>query len=373
MANFKQIHTAIAIYAQRGSQLARRLISLTLRLFCLSCGLTLVILIIVRYHISRKQGDLGPEDFSDLDSEDSATETSEDDQGSEPAASTPALNRPTLQRRNCFIPGLNWLKSQPPSLDSLPVSSCLSAYTIALAHVAPASIMAQTAALSYSEDSVSSQTRAPTTLQAALTGEQITAHSDTSSSNSEEEAEMIRRRNIKMREEGVPVNVKYSQLAAPTWKLAPAPGSQPTQGTISTGSSSPGAHTPSTSSQSSSSSTNQFLSGLQSPAPTPCSDTVLTTPDLQQQRASILPPGGTAGGILDTLHEKLLAVPADAVSRRLLIDGRAVLHGRKRTPRCATPRSSGTSFVYGHGNSGEVPISVRSSKSRVGYPSDLME
>jgi hypothetical protein len=218
------------------------------------------------------------------------------------------------------------------------------------------------------QDSVSPpQTNAPTfASQAALTNAQIKDGSHVSSSIEEEDVEMVKRRNVKMREEGVRVNVTYAQLAAPTR----SPPHITTTGTAN-GYSPPWApKTPP--SLSTGSSTSAFLSGLQSPAPTPCSYNSVTgasTPEhQQQQQASVLPASGNADEILYRIDEKLLAVPADAVSRRLLRDGRALLHRKKRQPRSASfvSAESGQSSASAEGQ-------LRSAQSLAGYPSELIE
>lgn len=312
-------------------------------------GLILVILIVVTIHQARR-----PEVDLDTDHE-LPPAPSEDHQSLEPAATTPAFTRPTLPRRNCFVLGPNGLTSEPlPSdweFDSTSTSdsqgyetapeSGSEGYETAPEDAAPARTMAEKRALAYFEDrlrqhreSVSSETSASPSVQTPLTGTQIREdHSDA------EDADMIKRRNIKMREEGVRVSVGYSHLA--NLKPTTSPRSDPAAATAgvlrggASGTTSPPSFT--SSPLSSSLSITPSLSGLQSPRSTPCGGlTGTATPDRTPGPASVLPTSGQAGEALYRIDEKLLAIPADAVSRRLLRDGRAILHQRKRTPRSAS-------------------------------------
>ncbi|KAK7697628.1 hypothetical protein SLS64_013367 [Diaporthe eres] len=306
-------------------------------------GLILVVLIVVTIHqASRPQVDL------DTDYELPPAQ-SEDHQSLEPAATTPAFTRPPLHRRKCFVLGPNGLTSEPlPSdweFDSTSTSdsqgyetapeSGSEGYETAPEDAAPARTMAEKRALAYFEDrlrphreSVSSETSASPPVQTSLTDTQI--REDHSGA---EDADMIKRRNIKMREEGVRVSVGYSQLTSP--KPAALNNAHGGLRGGASGTTSPPSFT--SSSPSSCLSITPSLSGLQSPRSTPCGGlTGTATPDRTPGPASVLPTSGQAGEALYRIDEKLLAIPADAVSRRLLRDGRAILHQRKRLPRSAS-------------------------------------
>lgn len=297
--------------------------------------LVILIVAIIAYQNRRPQVELDTR-------QDLPPVTSESNQSLEPAAgTTPASTRPTtLRRRNCFVLGQNGLTSEPLSSDpELCSSSDSEGYETASEDAAPPRTMAEKRALKYFEDrlsqhreTVSSETSARPPVQTSLTDAQIREdHSDA------DDAEMIKRRNIKMREEGVRVKVNNSQLSS----LKPTPARQPAPAALSNaseglrGGASGTTFTPCSSSPPSSClSTTPSLSGLQSPPPTRCGDiTGITTPDHAPSSASVLPTSGQAAEVLYRIDEKLLAIPADAVSRRLLRDGRAVLHGRKRLPR----------------------------------------
>lgn len=298
----------------------------------------ILIVAIIAYRNRRPQGELDTR-------QDLPPVTSESNQSLEPAAgTTPASTRPTtLRRRNCFVLGPNESTSKPLSSDLLESDS--EGYETAPEDAARIMTMAEKRAHAYFEDrlrqhseSVSSETSASPPVQTSLTDAQIREdHSDA------DDAEMIKRRNIKMREEGVRVKVNHSQLNS----LKPTPARQPAPAALSNvpggmrGGASGTTSTPcSSSSPSSCLSTTPSFSGLQSPAPTPCGGlTGITTPDHTPGSASVLPTSGQATEVLYRIDEKLLAIPADAVSRRLLRDGRAVLHGRKRLPRSSAEAS----------------------------------
>ncbi|KAL2278820.1 hypothetical protein FJTKL_14159 [Diaporthe vaccinii] len=235
--------------------------------------------------------------------------------------------------------------------------------------------MAEKRALEYFEDrlrlhreSVSSETSATPAMQTPLTDAQLREdHSDA------EDADMIKRRNIKMREEGVRVNVSYSQLAnlKPTPIQRPAPATlsnaAATAGNLRGGASRATSPPPFTSSPPSSClSATPTLSGLRSPAPTPCDGLSGTTPDHTPGSASVLPTSGQAGETLSRIDEKLLAIPADAVSRRLLRDGRAILHQRKRLPRSVSSAEASPALV--------TPLPDESVlQTSEWYPSEMMK
>lgn len=313
--------------------------------------------------------------------------SSEDQQSLEPAVTTPAFTRPRppLRRRNCFVPGPNGLTSQPllssdSEFDSeTPTTSdSEEGYETAPEDAAPAMTMAEKRTLAYFEDrlrqhreSVSSETSASpaTTVQTSLTDTLLLqireGHSD-----AEEDTEMLQRRNVKMREEGVRVKVDYfSQLTslkpAPTPRSAPAVLSSAAPGDLRGGASE--ISLPSSSSSGSCPSTTPPLPGLQTPATTPCGGiNGITTPD---HAASVLPTSGQAGEeILCRIDEKLLGIPADVVSRRLLRDGRAILSGRKRRPRGVSSAESNSA----QGTPAPV-VEAELQTSKSGYPSEMME
>lgn len=315
--------------------------------------------------------------------------SSEDQQSLEPAVTTPAFTRPRppLRRRNCFVPGPNGLASQPLlSSDSefepaTPTTSdSEEGYETAPEDAAPAMTMAEKRALAYFEDrlrqhreSVSSETSAHATAvqKTSLTDALLQIRED--HSDVEEDTEMVlQRRNVKMREEGVRVKVDYfSQLTS--LKPAPAPRSAPAVlSSAATGDLRGGASEislPPSSSSGSCPSTTPPLSGLHSPAPTPCNGlTGITTPDHAPGHASVLPTSGQAGEVLDRIDEKLLGIPADVVSRRLLRDGRAILSGSKRRPRGISSAESNSA----QGTPAPV-VEAELQTSKSGYPSEMME
>ncbi|KAG6354450.1 hypothetical protein INS49_004467 [Diaporthe citri] len=358
MANIK-LYAALVIVIERLPQKVQALI--------------LVILIVVTiYQISRPQVDL------DTDHE-LPSAPSEDHRSLEPAATTPAFTRPPLRRRNCFVLGPNGITSEPLSSDwefDSTYTSDAEGYETAPEDEAPARTMAEKRALAYFEDrlrqhreSVSSETSASPAVQTSLTDAQIREdHSDV------EDAEMIKRRNVKMREEGVRVNVSYSQLTS--LKPAPAPRPAPAAFSITAiteglrGGASGPTSPPSScfSPPSSYVSTTPCLSGLQSPAPTPITGT--TTPELPTGPASVPPTSGQAGDeTLCRIDEKMLAVPADAVSRRLLRDGRGILHRRNRLPRSASDAEGAVQRTPS-----PVEAGLQTSKSdEMWYPSEMNE
>lgn len=229
--------------------------------------------------------------------------------------------------------------------------------------------------------SVSPQTRASgdLTFLAHVTDEQLADRN-----NDEEDSEntkMIKRRTLTMREEGVRVRVSYSQLAKPAsaWKGAPQEDGASIAATAgSSPPSTPGPHTPPTPSSGSGSPTGDgILSLVVAPPHTPVSgnDVAVATPrspsPQEQEQVQGVPPvlptsGNDAGAALVKIEEKLLAVPVDAVSRRLLIDGRAILQQKIRTPRSA-------SSLNGGGGSSHAHTLSDGGKPSSGYPSDLME
>lgn len=342
-------------------------------------GLVLVILVAVTlYRATRPQVEL------DTD-QDLAAVTSESQQRLQPAAQSPTSNRPPLTRRDCFVLGPDEFTSQPlspiPEVDT-PCPSDSEGYDTPPEDGVPVRTMAEIRALEYfderlrrHQESVSSETScASPAARPALTSEQqIRDVSNNSNRIDEEDVEMIKRRNIKIREEGVRVNVNYTQLAS--LRPAPAPRPGPAFSTASAAQA-PAATTtpPSCSSGSSAPSTTPPLSGVLSPAPTPCggvTSTSITTPERQVSPVSVLPTSGRAGDTLYRIDEKLLAIPADAVSRRLLRDGRASLKRSKVT------LSRGVSFAGGNRSGQRTPSPVegglQGSKSEVGYPSELVE
>lgn len=357
MANIK-LYVAIAIVTLRIPQQVQ--------------ALMLVVLVVrTLYHIRRPQVHL------DTD-QDLRPVTSESHQSLEPAETTPALTRPPLCRRNSWAVGPKGLTSQPLSSERESDSSSDSeGYETAPENATPVRTMEEERALAYFDErlrqhreSVSSETSASPSAQTSLTGALQIREKD--QPDAEEDTEMLRRRNIKMRDEGVRVNVDYSsQLTS----LKPAPAPRPAlsnaardlRGGVSGATSSPSS---SSSPPSSCPSTTPPLSGLQSPAPTPCGGlTGITTPEVPAGPSSALPTSGQADETLYRIDEKLLAIPADAVSRRLLRDGRAILHRRKRLPR---------SFHSVGGNSGQHTPSpaesgLRTSGDGMGYPCDMME
>lgn len=349
MANTK-LYTAVAIVIIRVPKTVQ--------------GLILVILVaVLLYQIIR------PQDLLDTD-QDLPLGTSKSHQSSRPAPKTPALTRPSLKRRNCFVVGPNRLTSQPLPSDwksDSPSDSDSEGYETAPEDAAPTMTMAEKRTLKYFEErlrqhqeSVSSETSAsPGTQTELTTNVQIRDLSNASGDNycnEEDDTEMLRRRNIKMREEGVRVSINYSQLAY--LKPAPAPRSEPASYHATGAASLP-------SSPSTAPSSTPPLSGLLSPAPTPCggiTSTGITTPE--GSPASVLPTSGRAAEVLDRIDEKLLAIPADAVSRRLLRDGRASLYRSKTLLRDVS--SVGASSSSGQ----QTPSPVEGGRW---YPSDLVE
>lgn len=339
-------------------------------------ALVLVILFAVTvYQVTKPQIELGTH-------QEPPDVTSRSHRGLQPAVRSRTLTRPPLRRQNCFVLGPNSLTSPPLSpileVDS-PSTSDSEGYGTVSEDAASARTMAETRALEYFEErlrrhqeSVSSETSAS---QAAprtpLTSEQIRDAPDAADSCTvDEDAEMLRRRNIKMREEGVRVTVNYSRHLTGL-KPAPAPRSQPAFGSSASQALATTASSPS-SSGSSAPSTTPPLSGVLSPAPTPSggiTSTGITTPEHTPASASVLPTSGRAAKALDRIDEKLLAIPADAVSRRLLRDGRASLYRSKTLSK---------SVSFAGGNSGQRTPSpadggMQGSKSEAWYPSELVE
>lgn len=332
-------------------------------------GLILVILVaVLLYQIT------SPQDLLDTD-QDLPLGTVEGHQSSDPA--TPALTRPPLKRRNCFVTGPNRLTSQPLSSDwksDSPFDSDSEGYETAREDAAPTMTMAEKRTLKYFEDrlrqhqeSVSSETSAsPGTQTELTTNVQIRDLSNASVDNfcnEEDDTEMLRRRNIKMREEGVRVSINYSQLAY--LKPAPAPRSEPASYYATGAASLP-------SSPSTAPSSTPPLSGRLSPAPTPCggiTSTGITTPE--GSPASVLPTSGRAAEVLDRIDEKLLAIPADAVSRRLLRDGRASLYRSKTLS--GDVSLAGASSSSSQQTPSPVEGGLQGSNSERWYPSDLVE
>lgn len=355
MANTK-LYTAVAIVIIRVPKTVQ--------------GLILVILVaVLLYQIIR------PQDLLDTD-QDLPLGTSKSHQSSRPAPKTPALTRPSLKRRNCFVVGPNRLTSQPLPSDwksDSPFDSDSEGYETAPEDAAPTMTMAEKRVLEYFEDrlrqhqeSVSSETSAsPGTQTELTTNVQIRDLSNASnnSCNEEDDTEMLRRRNIKMREEGVRVSINYSQLAY--LKPAPAPRSEPASYHATGAASLP-------SSPSTAPSTTPPLSGLLSPAPTPCggiTSTGITTPE--GSPASVLPTSGRAAEVLDRIDEKLLAIPADAVSRRLLRDGRASLYRSKTLS--GDVSLAGASSSSSQQTPSPVEGGLQGSNAGRWYPSDLVE
>lgn len=363
MANTK-LYTAVAIVIIRVPKTVQ--------------GLILVILVaVLLYQIT------SPQDLLDTD-QDLPLGTSKSHRSSRPAPKTPALTRPSLKRRNCFVIGPNRLTSQPLSSDwksDSPFDSDSEGYETAPEDAAPTMTMAEKRALKYFEqrlrqhqESVSSETSASPGTQTELTTNvqirNLSNASDDNFCNEEDDTEMLRRRNIKMREEGVRVSINYSQLAY--LKPAPAPRSEPASYHATGAVSLPLAASPPPSSPSSGPSTTPPLSGLLSPAPTPCggiTSTGITTPE--GSPASLLPTSGRAAEVLDRIDEKLLAIPADAVSRRLLRDGRASLYRSKTLSRDVS--FAGASSSSSQQTPSPVEGGLQGSNSRSWYPSDLVE
>lgn len=336
-------------------------------------ALVLVILFAVAlYQVTKPQ--IEPGTYQEL-----PAVTSRSRRGLQPAVRSQTLTRPPLRRQNCFVLGPNSLTSRPLS-PILEVDSPSTSDETLSEDAAPARTMAETRALEYFQErlrshqeleSVSSETSANPAARPSLTSEQI-RDVPNDASCIEEDAEMLRRRNVKMREEGVRVTVNYSRhLAGP--KPAPAPRSQPAFGSSAAAAQAPATTTSSPSSSGSSApSTTPPLSGVLSPAPTPSggiTSTGVTTPEHTPGSASVLPTSGRAAKALDTIDEKLLAIPADAVSRRLLRDGRASLYRSKTLSK---------SVSFAGGSSGQRTPSpadggMQGSKSEVWYPSELVE
>lgn len=312
MANIK-LYTATAVIGVLIQKPAQGLILVTL-------------VVIILYKVTRPQVDLD----TDQDRPTVTLDDDDDDQSPEPPSPVPSFTRPTLIRRNCLVLGPNGLTSQPLSPEweyySESSSDSEAGYETTHEDSAPTCTMAETRAPAYFEErarlhreSVSSQVGANLAVKTVLTNTQTKGH-QAGAEEDDDDAEALRRRNIKMRDQGVRVAVAYSQLAslrplqAPT-TTSPA-GSPPraAEGATST--------TPL-------SSPSPPRSGLISPAPTPCSGTTTTpiTPSSSSSSSSrVLPTSGRAAdAALDRIDNKLLAVPADAVSRRLLRDGRAAL------------------------------------------------
>ena len=313
---------------------------------------------VILYQSCRRQVELGAD--QDIPTEAQSLEP--------PAAATSAVTRPSLRRRNCFVLGSDGLTSHPLSSVSASAPSETAdpeGYETAPEAAAPARTMAEKRAVAYFEErlrrhqeSVSSQASASLSVQTALTDTQVKEHSDAADVN-EGEGEAIKRRNVKMREEGVRVNVKYPQLASLKPATAPRPEPAPVHNN----------DLPPSPSPSSGRSTSPSLAGLQSPTPAPTpvdGATGITTPQggggaAPGVPASVLPTSGRAGAALDNIDEKLLAVPADPVSRRLLRDGRAILHRAVASAEGGRPG----------GRTGAVEGGVRTSGR--GYPSELMD
>lgn len=338
----------------------------------------LVILVaVLLYQITR------PQDLFDTD-QDLPLGTSKSHQSSERTPPTSALTRPPLKRRNCFVRRRNKFTPQPLSSDWKTDSSFDSdseGYKTAPEDAAPTMTMAEKRVLQYFEErlrqhqeSVSSETSASPGMQSGLTTNtqirDLPNASEVNSCNDEDDTEMLKRRNIKMRQEGVRVSINYSQLAY--LKPAPAPRSDQPFFSHATGAASLPLASPPPSSPSTAPSTTPTLSGLMSPAPTPwggITSSGVTTPE--GSPASVLPTSGRAAEVLDRIDEKLLAIPADAVSRRLLRDGRASLYRSKTLSRdVSLPGASSSSSQQ---TPSHVEGGLNGSNSGPWYPSDLVE
>lgn len=342
-------------------------------------GLILVTLVvIVLYKVTRPQVDLDTDQDRPtvtLDDDD------DDDQSPEPPSPVPSFTRPTLIRRNCLVLGPNGLTSQPLSPEweyySESSSDSEAGYETTHEDSAPTCTMADTRALAYFEErarlhreSVSSQVGANLAVKTVLTNTQTKGHPAGAEEEDEDDAEALRRRNIKMRDQGVRVAVAYSQLAS----LRPLQAPTTTTTTTSPAGSPPRAAEGATSTTPLSS-PSPPRSGLISPAPTPCSGTTTTpiTPSSSSSSSSsrVLPTSGRAAdAALDRIDNKLLAVPADAVSRRLLRDGRAAL----RRSRISLPGSVSFAGDASSSSGRRVPSPAEgSSESAAGYPSEMNE
>lgn len=333
-------------------------------------GVILVTLVvIVLYHITRPQVYLD----TDQDRPTLISDDNDDDQTSEPSSPVPFFTRPTLIRRNCLVFGPNGLTAEPLSPEweyySDSSSDSEEAYETAHEDSAPTWTMAETRALAYFEErarlhreSVSSQTDTNLAVQRVLTSTQIR---DDQSGAWEDDTEALKRRNVRMRDQGVRVDVAYSQLAslrplqAPTTTIhAVSPPQAQTATPLSSSSPSPCP------------STTPPRSGLISPAPSPCSGTTTTSITPSSSSSShVLPTSGrAAAAALDRIDSKLLAVPADAVSRRLLRDGRAALR------RSRISLHGSVSFAGDASSSGRrMPSPAEGSASAAGYPSEMNE
>ncbi|KAG8163911.1 hypothetical protein KVR01_005829 [Diaporthe batatas] len=198
---------------------------------------------------------------------------------------------------------------------------------------------------------VAPQTRPATPgLTSGQTPDSSRAEACTPTSSSGEEERRARRRDVTTREDGLRMPVVGAPARIPSTLIT-----DPIDGSSSPS----GPPTPSSSSSSG------------SPLPTP-------TPG-QEEVPPVLPASGAgdaaAGPALSQLREKLLAVPADAVSRRCLVDGRAILRRRARTPRSHASSSGGGGVSrqgLGHGQAGSAARS-RGGESSDGYPSEMME
>ncbi|KAJ0124259.1 hypothetical protein J7T55_005597 [Diaporthe amygdali] len=307
---------------------------------------------------------------------------------------TPAPPRPPLRRRLCFVLGPKGMTLEPIPAASASDSSSApqSEELVTVGDVeAPAPSIEEETALQYFEQRACEQKNSVSfpeySILASKAGLIPTKLKDRFEVETDDEEGTVKLmlRNIKMRGEGVRVEVSYSQLSdlkntTPATSQTPAPRPEPSattdvHGVRSAVNSSP--YVPATPSCSSScASTTPSFSGVQSstPRPTPCGDiTGITTPDKQSNqiapsRPSVLPTSGRAGSFLEEIDEKLLAVPADAVSRRLLRDGRAILHRNRRLPRNGSLVGGISTHQAGSAESGQV-----SRRARTGYPSELME
>lgn len=361
-------------------------------IFLLVYGLTVVISVAFTVrHISRSLQDCFRDRVQVESDQNIPPLPSQSHQSSERAATTPAFTRPSLHRRKGFLldPPLDpdgfILESLPLALDSDSSSTSGSqgyetaredwevdssatsdseGYDTAPEDAAPATTMAETRALEAfdagHQEMVSHQTSPSSAMQTELTNSQVEDLHETADCD-EVDAGLIMRRNIKMREEGVRVKVNYSQLAS----LKPVPTAA---GSLRGGAASRTTSPPTSSSSPPSScpSTTPPASGLRTPAPTP--------ENHQDVVAPVLPTMGPAAGqdILHRVDEKLLAIPADAVSRRLLRDGRYILRHGKRQPRSAAA-AEGSSSQQVAPSPVAAEGGLQSPASDVWYPSELNE
>ncbi|KAI3393664.1 hypothetical protein diail_3844 [Diaporthe ilicicola] len=364
--------------------------------------LTGILMINTLYKIRRQL-----EDDLEVDPEDKLEDeldypTDEDVPSSEPESEEywkaeeylPSSPRPQLRRRNCFFWGPDGLIEQPMpcklgSDSSSFISQSEESESEGEQDAAPFRSLAEIEIEQYFAERLRSHRESPRSprystisSQEALNAEHLTERLEAEKCE-QDDTEDVKNRNIRMREQGVPVSVSYSQLSSLTTTTPALPRmSAPTtvtnvapaihQSTVRD--SRPKAPSPPSSGTSTTSSSIQ----PSTPAPTPCDPaTGITTPDhhgpftAPQQPTAMLPTSGRrAQPVLDAIDEKLLAIPADAVSRRLLRDGRALL---RRGGRLAKRISFASRKSIRQLDSAEGNSPAGSGGSGASYPSDMME